>query len=76
MKTNLFLTFILGIFVLVSLTSFSSSSTINGWEKLGQRLVNRTIDHDVIELIQDFKINAKSKNIKVETIGFFKEFSF
>lgn len=68
MKTNLFLTFILGIFVLVSLSSFSSSSTINGWEKLGQRLVNRTIDHDVI-MVTKMEGSFSKLKIKVRRSG-------
>ena len=68
MKTNLFLTFILGIFVLVSLSSFSSSSTINGWEKLGQRLVNRTIDHDVI-MVTKMEGSFSKLKIKVHRSG-------
>lgn len=31
---------------------------------------SKSIAHDVVELIQDYRINAKSKNIKVETIDF------
>ena len=31
---------------------------------------SKSIAHDVVEIIQNFKINAKSKNIAVETINF------
>ncbi len=31
---------------------------------------SKSIAHDVIEIIQDFKVNARSKNITVETINF------
>ena len=31
---------------------------------------SKSIAHDVIEIIQDYKINAKSKNITVETLHF------
>lgn len=31
---------------------------------------SKSIAHDVVEIIQDFKINAKTKNIAVETINF------
>lgn len=31
---------------------------------------SRVIDHDVIEVIRDFTINAKNKNIEVEVVGF------
>jgi len=68
MKTNLFLTFVLGIFVLVSLTSFSSSPTINGWEKLGQRLVNRAVDHDVI-MVTKMEGSFSKLKIKVRRSG-------
>jgi SulP family sulfate permease len=30
---------------------------------------SKTIDHDVIEVIRDFTINAKRRNINVEVIG-------
>lgn len=31
---------------------------------------SKSIAHDVVELIQEYKINAQSKNIKVETVNF------
>jgi len=31
---------------------------------------SKSIAYDVVELIRDFRVNAKSKNISVETINF------
>lgn len=34
---------------------------------------NKHMDHDIFELLEDFMINAQSKNIKVEYVGFDKQ---